>query len=180
MARPKLDKEQRAILLGWLAADYDWRLIQSWFREREWPELTRNAIYHYRKRFSPVINELRDRRYSDAINSGLALKEERVARLKQHADELEKIKWLPDEKGRLWNEKSWRETLEDIAAEMGQRKQSIEHTGKDGGPIQFAPDLTSLSDEELELLERLLGKTSTATADNRASESGATAPPVSA
>jgi hypothetical protein len=128
MARTKLDLEQRATLLGWLAADYDWRLINSWFKEREWPELTRNTIYHYRKRFSASIAEAREQRLSEAITTGLALKEERIARLKLHADELERIKWVPDNKGKYVNEKAWRETLGDIATEMGHRQQKIDLT----------------------------------------------------
>lgn len=40
-------------------------------------------------------------------------------------------------------------------------KTRVELTGEDGGPVQFAlkPDLSKLSDEELEQLERLLNKT---------------------
>lgn len=37
----------------------------------------------------------------------------------------------------------------------------LQHTGDGGGPIRVAPDLSNLSDEELETLERLLGRAAT-------------------
>lgn len=122
----KLTSEQRATLLEWLAADYDWRLIKQWFEEREWPQLSRAAITYYRRTRFDGIAKIRAERYSQALDSGLAQKAERVERLKLHADKLEAIKWQPDKNGRLWNEKAWRETLRDIAEEMGERKPSVE------------------------------------------------------
>lgn len=132
MARPKLLNGHREALLTWLAADYDWALIRKWFADQKWPEISKQDVWYYRRHYEIDIERLRKERRESAINSGLALKEERIARLAVHADELEAIKWQPDDKGRLWNEKSWRETLADIAAEMGHRKQTVEHTGKDG------------------------------------------------
>lgn len=129
MAAPKLDEEQREALLMWLAAEYDTRLIRQWFAAREWPSLSRAAFAYYRKRYGQDIETLRAERRDRALNSGLALQSERIARLAAHADELDTIKWVPDEHGRLWNEKAWRETLDDIAKEMGQRKQSVEQSG---------------------------------------------------
>jgi hypothetical protein len=128
MARPRLKRQQREILLTWLAADYDWRLILAWCDEAEIPQPSRAGASYYRTKYGLRIDELRKQRRDGALNTGLALKEERVERLKQHADALEKIKWVPDEKGRLWNEAAWRETLEDIAAEMGHRKQGVDIT----------------------------------------------------
>lgn len=126
MAKTKLTPEQRATLLEWLAADYDWRLIQEWFKERGWPEFTRATASYYRVNYASTVSELREERYRTALSSGLAKKEERVERLKKHADKLEVIKWEPDKNGRMWNEKAWRETLADIASELGHRKQVVE------------------------------------------------------
>lgn len=84
------------------------------------------TLAYYRKQLAEDITVTRAMRRASAINSGLALKEERVRRLAEHADELEAIKWVPDEKGRLWNEKAWRETLDDIAKEMGHRRPDLE------------------------------------------------------
>jgi hypothetical protein len=137
MAARKLAAEHKEVLLTWLAADYTSDLIRRWFEERGWPQITRQAIDHYRERQRPAILARREERHARALASGLALKEERVERLKEHADQLEGIKWVPDEKGRLWNEKAWRETLDDIAREMGQRKLPVD------------VNVGNLSDEEL-------------------------------
>ena len=139
MAKPKLTSEQKETLLTWLAADYDSRLITGWFKEREWPELSRATLSFYRKTYGIKIDEIRAKRLESALNKGLALKEERVKRLVEHADALEIIKWLPDERGRLWNEKSWRETLADIASEVGGRKQNVDITSG-GKPIETKVD----------------------------------------
>lgn len=130
MARPKLINEQRQALLTWLAADYETGLIVKWFQERQWPQISRANFSYYRKHYQIDIETLRKARRDSALNEGLALKEERVKRLEEHADALEAIKWVPDEHGRLWNEKAWRETLDDIASETGGRKQNIDLTSK--------------------------------------------------
>lgn len=126
MASPKLTSEQRSILLEWLAADYDWRLIRVWFKDRSWPELSRNTIAYYRRSRDLGIKNLRAERRSQVLVTGLAVKEERIKRLIENADALDAIKWVPDKNGKLPNEKAWRECLADIAAELGQRKQVIE------------------------------------------------------
>lgn len=129
MAKPKLTNDQKETLLTWLAADYDSRLIALWFKEREWPEISRATLSFYRTSYKIDIEKLRVERKESALNTGLALKEERVKRLSDHADALEAIKWIPDPKtGKLHNEKAWRETISDIAAETGGRKQNIDVT----------------------------------------------------
>lgn len=126
MAAPKLTEDQRTQLLEWLAAGYSEGLIRQWFQEHEWPEIAQPAMSYYRKRFKAQIEALRTERHAAALNTGLALKAERVERLKAHADRLEAIKWTPDKNGRLWNEAAWRETLDDIAKEMGHRRTGID------------------------------------------------------
>jgi hypothetical protein len=133
MAKPKLTNEQKETLLMWLAADYDSRLIALWFQEREWPELSRATLSYYRTIYRIDIEKLRAERRTSALNTGLAIKEERVKRLSDHADALEAIKWIPDIKtGKLHNEKAWRETIDDIAKEVGGRKQNIDLSNSDG------------------------------------------------
>lgn len=127
MAANKLVNGHREALLEWLAAEYDPALILKWFQEREWPSITRRTVYYYKNKQAAEIAARRTERHSKALTTGLALKEERVARLKMHADELEAIKWQADERGRLWNEKAWRETLDDIAKEMGDRRITVDH-----------------------------------------------------
>ena len=126
MAAPKLTIEQQQALREWFAAEYSGPLIKKWFREREWPELSGAALTYYRKKWEPEIAAARAERRGGALTTGLALKEERVKRLVDHADELEAIKWEADEKGRLWNEKAWRETIDDIAKETGGRRTGVD------------------------------------------------------
>lgn len=129
MAKNKLTKAQRDQLLEWCGADYSPTLVIKWFADRKWPELTTQAISYYRKRYQATIEQLRDDRLSAALSRGLALKAERIQRLKEHADRLEAIKWQADlVTGRLWNEKAWREVLDDIAKEMGHRRQGVDLT----------------------------------------------------
>jgi hypothetical protein len=113
----------------WLAAEYSEGLIRKWFAEREWPTIDPSALTYYRKKWAAEIDEARSARRNSALNQGLALREERVRRLVEHADELEAIKWQADDKGRLWNEKAWRETLDDIAKELGHRRQGVDLAG---------------------------------------------------
>lgn len=139
MAAPKLQAHQRDQVIAWLVAGYTGPLIRHWCAERGWPELTDATLSHYRERYREQIEALRRERYATALAEGLALKEERVRRLVAHADELDRIKWQPDKRGRLWNERAWRETLEQIARETG--------------PVGPAPNFTfSFSVEELEAM----------------------------
>src|SRR3990167_5343919 len=102
MAKNKLNAEQQSALLKWLAADYDTALILKWFEERKWPVISQALVSYYRTRYSDDVEMIRQKRRRSAFSRGLALKEERVARLCHHADELEAVKWQSDDKGRLW------------------------------------------------------------------------------
>lgn len=124
--KPKITQEQRNALLNWLAAEYSEPLIRKWFEEREWDPLSPSALTYYRRMWADEIETARTARRSQALTTGLALKEERIRRLAEHADELEAIKWKTDKRGRLWNEKAWRETLDDIAKELGHRRQGVD------------------------------------------------------
>lgn len=126
MAAPKLKPEQQDALLIWLTAEYSGAIIRKWFKDRDWEPLDDSTLTYYRRKHAKELEAARTARRDAALTSGLALKAERVQRLVDHADELEAIKWLPDDKGRLWNEKAWRETLDDIAKEMGHRRQGID------------------------------------------------------
>ena len=122
---PQLQPDQRAALLTWLAAEYSEGLILRWAKDAGF-EITSGTLTYYRQKWASEIEQARAERRGPALTQGLALKEELVRRLVEHADELEAIKWKPDDKGRLWNEKAWRDTLDDIAREMGQRRPDIE------------------------------------------------------
>ena len=131
--KPKITEEQRSALLIWLAAEYSEALICKWFEERGWAPLAKSTISYHRTKYAAVIDGARADRRAKALNSGLALKEERVKRLVEHADELEAIKWVPDDKGRMWNEKAGRETLDDIAKEMGHRRTGVDIASQELG-----------------------------------------------
>lgn len=131
----RLTSGQRAQLLEWLAADYDVRMIRGWFASRGWPSLSDQVIAYYRKSRDVGIQTVRARRNSEALMSGLALKEERVIRLKKLADEIEMTMWYKDDDGKMQLSNSkvhlWRGVLSDIAAEMGDRKFPIEHSWRE-------------------------------------------------
>lgn len=137
MAAHTLTEEQRLTLLTWLAADYPPDIIREWARaEGGWPSLSNRLLHYYRHKYATDLIALRAERRASALTTGLALKEERVAQLAAHAEALALIKWVADKKtGRLWNEKAWRETLDDIAREVGGRAQKAELSGPDGGAI---------------------------------------------
>ena len=124
MAAPRLNIEQRQQLRACLAAEYSEPLIRQWCEVRGWPVLNGSTLTYYRRRDAAAIAVLRRERQAHALAAGLALKEERFTRLAEHADELEAIKWEADERVRLWNEKAWRETLDAIAREVGDRRAS--------------------------------------------------------
>jgi hypothetical protein len=146
VAAAKLTDEQRIALVGWLAAEYTEPAIRRFLAEREWPVINGSSLQHYRERYRPEIEAARTQRRAAALTTGLALKDERVERLKQHADALEELKWVPDDRGKLHNEKAWRETLDDIAREMGHRKAGVEVSGPDGGAIEYR-DVTNARQE---------------------------------
>jgi hypothetical protein len=77
MAKPKLTNEQRETLLTWLAADYDSRLIALWFKEREYPEISRDTLSYYRTKYGVDIEKMRAARRESALNTGLAVKDTR-------------------------------------------------------------------------------------------------------
>lgn len=149
MAAPKLSDEQRSVVLEWIAADYSGDLILHWIAQRRatkvpipdegpekfslnpegWPEITKQTLAYYRKSYGQTIKSLREKRHTAALDTGLALKAERVAQLKELADQIKMILWVADPKsGRLWNVTVWREILDDIAREMGHRRQGIDIT----------------------------------------------------
>lgn len=143
MAANLFTRQQRLVVLRMIAADYstaailhrlaklddtgepqryEWKEDQLSAQEKPFPLPTASALGYYRGKYAEDITRLRSERREQALVAGLALKAERVARLCEHADALELVKWVPSENGRLWNEKAWRETLDDIAREMGERR----------------------------------------------------------
>jgi len=126
MAANVLSEEQRLKLVEWLAAGYPEPLIQQFFAARGWKSISQPGISWHREQHREHIDRCRREREARAYNAGLAQLEERVRQLVKHAEALEEIKWLPDDKGKLHNEKAWRETLDDIAKELGHRRAGLD------------------------------------------------------
>lgn len=99
--------------------------------DEAYPLVGPSDLSYYRSHYKTDIERVRKERLDKALSSGLALKAERVRRLQEHADELELIKWKPDANGRLWNERAWRQTVEDIAIEMGERRPNKDESQSD-------------------------------------------------
>src|SRR6266852_2805191 len=122
MAAPVLTEEQRIQLLEWLAAGHAQPLIDMLFAARGWKPVTNGSLSFYREKHRAEIEARRKEREARAFDAGLAQWEARVQALVG-------LKWTPDDKGKLHNEKAWRETLDDIAREMGHRRTGIDlHT----------------------------------------------------
>jgi hypothetical protein len=122
LAAPKLCEEQRIHLLEWLAAGNPYVLIVQKFLARGWEPISIDGIKYHHQRHKEAIDRRRQEREEAAFDRGYAQWQTRVKALVYHAENLDDVKWLPDEKGKLHNEKAWRETLDDIAKEMGHRK----------------------------------------------------------
>jgi len=123
MAKRKLSKSQRVALLEWIAADYDTEVIRALARQFERPfEISARQFNYYRKRYGGEIQRAREQRRTEAISSGLAVKEERVARLQAVAQGYEQRMALGlmgvDIKDAVKLTKEYRETLDQIAREM--------------------------------------------------------------
>jgi len=130
--------------------------LKKWSSRYEWA--TRAEAYDAEIEARKTIER------NHVLKNGLALEFERIKKLMTLADFLEQQicekneagshinVWLPDVKSIRDDEKfervdivrfnsalftQYRGVLEDIAAEMGDRKQKVEHTGEKGGPIRF-------------------------------------------
>ena len=59
---------------------------------------------NYRERWRVAIEQARAMRTERALTEGLALMAKRVAKLKEHAEVLDALRWVPDKNGRLWSQ----------------------------------------------------------------------------
>ncbi|HXG66940.1 MAG TPA: hypothetical protein VNO70_17690 [Blastocatellia bacterium] len=122
MAKKRLNNDQQLMLFDWQAEGISGREIAQRANEAEKsPGATApaSARRECRRQDEQSESESDD----DALTTGLARRAARVARLKEHAEQLAAMKWDTDPKtGRLLHEKAWRETLNDIAREMGERR----------------------------------------------------------
>lgn len=137
---PRLTEEQRLQVKEWIAAGYTDGMIQSRLKKRRWPVIALQSINEHRAEFREELAALKAARLAGALNTGLARWQERVVRLCEHADELDELMWVAGDNGKLYNEKAWRETLDDIAKETGGRR-----TG-----VDMRHSFADMTDDELE------------------------------
>jgi hypothetical protein len=125
----RLTPEERDLLLKLLVSGQREMLIMQVFASLGLKPPASSTIAYYREKYREEIREAQARRIEKATTEGLALRAERIARLKEHADLLEAMRFTADKNGRLWNERAWRQTLADIAEEMGERRPREEESG---------------------------------------------------
>lgn len=124
----RVTQEQKDRMMVLFIAGYTVNYVNQKLSE-EFPgfvPLTAQAINKYKSQWREEIELARQVRQTDNLNQGLALRAERIARLVEHAETLEAVRYLQDDKGRLVNEKAWRATLDDIAKEVGDRRPDID------------------------------------------------------
>lgn len=158
----KLRKKQREYLVQLVAEGLETDEINKLAAKFKPPfKVTRQQVDHYRKTRGIKIDEIKDADETSALKVGLSLKENRVKLLHDMAELLRADLF---DNGLLWTEQAkglgsgpaferydylefnqaevsqLRGILDDIAAEVGERINKSEITGKDGGPIPFDLD----------------------------------------
>jgi hypothetical protein len=109
---------ERDLLLKLLVAGVREGAINAVFISLGYVPPASSALAYYQERWRASIEPARASRTEKALTEGLALRAERVAKLKEHAEALDALRFVPDKNGRLWNERAYRQTLADIAEEM--------------------------------------------------------------
>ena len=176
--KKRLSKNQREALLAWIGEGLETDEINT--RAAKWKprfRVTRQQVDHYRKTRRIALHEIKEDGEASSLKIGLALKENRVAKLqlladKMLADLLEQDRWwLLQVKGIGQGENferveyfefnkaeidAVRGVLDDIAGEVGERVRRADLTS--GGKPLPRPgidpkQLRNLSDNELTILE---------------------------
>lgn len=154
----RLQKKQRKNLLAWISEGLKTDEINERAKEFTPPfHVSTQQVDWYRARNQVKLKEIQEADDYDALTTGLALKEERVKRLQELAKLIEgdlfgDRLWLDRVKAagfmrvdyeefNATEVQQYRGVLDDIAKEMGQRKQQVEHSGQ--------IDVRNLSDDEL-------------------------------
>lgn len=154
--RKRLLQSQKELLIQWIAEG----LLTDEINKRaarcaEPFKVSRQQVDYYRKRCDKDIKEITQQLQFQALNTGLAVVSERVEKLKQLAELMEKdlfggLLWTTMKKGigagnlaqiltyKEFNKAevdSYRGVLDDIAAELGHRVQKSEVTADPDGEI---------------------------------------------
>lgn len=142
----RLEKKQKEVLLKWVAEGLESDEINKRAQKFKPPfKISRNTVRHYRQSRNVKLEEIKEASESDALKSGLAIKEARVAALKELADvllneltrETDNRLWTENAKG-IGNERydyeefnkaeidAFRGLLDDIASELGERQPGVQ------------------------------------------------------
>lgn len=175
--RQTLTKAQKEALLSWISDGAKCDEINRRATAFAPPfQVSRPQVAYYRRSRAVQLKSLTAAGEGNALTQGLALRSERVKKLSQLAALLEKDLFTPGADNRLWVEtekmigsgdnalqvteeffnaaevKQYRGVLDDIAREVGGRRQIIEERPPEDSPV----DLSQLNQEELNTLESLL------------------------
>jgi len=170
MVTVRLKKTQKEAVLKWIAAGLQSDEINALAAELD-PSfvVSRRQVSYYRDTRNIEIGALIKAGEQEALTEGLALKAERVIRLKQLAALMEKdllggFLWLDQVKGvgsgdvaqivdyEEFNKAevdAYRGVLDDIAKEMSQRIQRQEVSGPDGEPLTVKFIDSNLSSDDV-------------------------------
>lgn len=171
----RLKKAQREALITWIAEGLQTDEINeraAKFKPRF--KVSTRLVTHYRKTRGVKLEEILEAGEIDALQTGFAVKENRVKALQQLADKMmgdllggDKM-WLLQVKGigsrddfervEYWEFNrsevdALRGVLDDIAIEVGQRIRRTDLTSKDK-PILTNTNLKDLDDKQLDALEK--------------------------
>lgn len=163
----KLNKEQKEVLLKWIAEGIGMGVINERAAVFDPPfSVLRSQVTFYRNTRKLDIKQIRDAGEHEALTSGLAIKAERVRVLQRLADKMLKD-LVPEQEGArsyLWTDQvkgigggedferidylefnkaevdALRGVIDDIAKEMGGRVQKLEHAGPDGKPLRITSE----------------------------------------
>lgn len=152
----RLKQGQKSALQEWVAAGLESGEINSKASQFDPPfSVSRAQVDYYRKTRKVSLSEIKQSNDFDALKTGLSQKAERVKKLAQLAELMEKdlfngVLWVDDVKmigsGQFQERVEFEEfnaaevaqyrgVLDDIAKEVGDRSQRTELTGKDGGDV---------------------------------------------
>lgn len=147
----RLQKQQKQALIAWVAEGLEIGEINARAAEfRPRFRVSPQQVDYYRKRTRTSIDAIRAGGEMDALTSGLALRAERVKRLARLAELIEddlfgERLWVEDvksigsgpgarevefEKFNSAGVTEYRGILDDIAKELGERKQVVQHGGR--------------------------------------------------
>lgn len=158
-------------MIKWAAAGYETDEINKLAADFEPPfRVTRQQVDYYRKSRRVDLADIQRAGQEEALTEGLALKGERVRRLKQLAALMERdlfngFLWLEQVKGvgsgdiaeiveyeefNAAEVAAYRGVLDDIAKETGGRVQRQELTGADGGALEvrYVNDWRNVGDDD--------------------------------